>query len=174
MRVFVTGSTGFVGSHVAKQLALRGAELRLLVRPTSRMENIESIKAERVIGDLCDPASLKKAISGCEFVFHIAADYRLWTPDPSGADMYKANVEGTCAILQAAREAAVRRVIYCSSVATMGFNGGGIPVTEDDPVALADMIGHYKKSKFMAEEIVMSAARTSAQDGSGTEIVIVN
>src|SRR5437868_2241772 len=125
MKIFITGSTGFVGSHVAKQLALRGAELRVLVRPTSRTDNIESLKAERVIGDLCDSASLKKAISGCEFVFHVAADYRLWTRDSRGAEMYKINVEGTCAILQAAREARVRRVIYCSSVATMGFNGSG-------------------------------------------------
>jgi dihydroflavonol-4-reductase len=175
LKVFVTGATGFVGSHVARELAARGADLRLLVRSTSRMENIDSLHAERVVGDLCDSASLKKAISGCEFVFHIAADYRLWTPDPRGADMYKANVEGTCAILQASRDAGVRRVIYCSSVATMGFDGSAKPVTEDDPVSLVDMIGHYKKSKFMAEEIVLAQARNSAGNGSqGTQIVVVN
>jgi len=174
VKAFVTGATGFVGSHVARELALRGAELRLLVRPTSRTENIDSIKAERVVGDLCDPASLKKAISGCKLVFHVAADYRLWTPGRNAQEMYRANVEGTRAIINASRECGVRRIIYCSSVATMGFNAAGIPVTEDDPVALAGMIGHYKKSKFMAEEVALLAARSSAQNGGGTEIVVVN
>ena len=175
MKIFVTGATGFVGSHVAKQLALGGADLRLLVRATSRTENIDSLKAERVVGDLCDPMSLKHAISGCEVVFHVAADYRLWTPKSQSEDMYKVNVEGTCAILQAAREAKVRRVIYCSSVATMGFNGNATPVTEDDPVGFADMIGHYKKSKFMAEEVVMATAQKAVQEGStATQIVVVN
>src|SRR3954470_4619155 len=173
MKAFVTGATGFVGSHVAKELALRGADLRLLVRPTSRTENIDSIKAERLVGDLCDAASLKKGISGCEFVFHVAADYRLWTPGRNADDMYRANVEGTRAIIAAARECGVRRIIYCSSVATMGFNAAGIPVKEEDPVALAAMIGHYKKSKFMAEEVALEAARSSAQSG-GAEIVVVN
>jgi len=174
LKAFVTGATGFVGSHVAKELALRGAELRLLVRATSRTENIDAIKAERVVGNLCDAASLKKAISGCEFVFHVAADYRLWTPGRNAEEMYRANVEGTRAIIEASRECGVRRIIYCSSVATMGFNASGIPVREEDPVALAQMIGHYKKSKFMAEEVALLAARSSAQNGGETEIVVVN
>jgi dihydroflavonol-4-reductase len=175
LKVFVTGATGFVGSHVAKELASRGAELRLLIRATSRTENIDSLKAERVVGDLCDAASLKEAIAGCEYVFHVAADYRLWTPDSKAQDMYKANVEGTRTILQVAREVGVRRVIYCSSVATMGFNGSARPVREDDPVALADMIGHYKKSKFIAEQVALHAARSSAEDGAkGLQIVVVN
>src|SRR5205085_7361014 len=152
MKAFVTGSTGFVGSHVAKQLATRGADLRLLVRKTSNLANIASLKAEHVTGDLTDSSSLKRAMQGCEFVFHVAADYRLWTPDREGKDMYSANVEGTRAIIAAAQAAGVRRVIYCSSVATMGFEhadqgSNARSVTESDPVALAEMIGHYKRSK---------------------------
>src|SRR5882757_4414808 len=170
MLAFVTGATGFVGSHVAKQLAARGADLRLLVRPTSRKENIAALKAEQVTGDLRDAASLKRAMQGCEFVFHVAADYRLWTPDRQGKEMYAANVEGTKAIIEAAQQAGVRRVVYCSSVATMGFSSSsnGRPVTEDDPVTLADMIGHYKRSKFMAEQIALEAGKN------GANVVIVN
>src|SRR6267378_3408131 len=113
MLAFVTGSTGFVGSHVAKQLAARGADLRLLVRRTSRKENIASLKADLVIGDLRDASSLQRGMQGCEFVFHVAADYRLWAPDPK--EMYAANVEGTKATIEAAQQAGVRRVVYCSS-----------------------------------------------------------
>jgi len=166
MLAFVTGSTGFVGSHVARELAARGADLRLLVRPTSNTANINDLRAERVTGDLRDPASLRTAMSGCEFVFHVAADYRLWTPQPR--EMYQANVEGTRAIIQAAKEAGVRRVIYCSSVATMGFNDRAVPVTESDAVTLANMIGHYKRSKFMAEQVALEAGN------SGANVVIVN
>src|SRR3954469_22362715 len=145
MLAFVTGSTGFVGSHVAKQLAARGADLRLLVGPSSRKENIATLKAEHVTGDLRDSASLQRAMQGCEFVFHVAADYRLWTPDRTGKDMYDANVGGTRNIITAAQAAGVRRVIYCSSVATMGFeHAQGRAVTESDPVTLNEMIGHYK------------------------------
>lgn len=144
-----------MGSHVARVLAESGAELRLLVRPTSRTENIEALNAERAVGDLCDPASLKKAVSGCEVVFHVAADYRLWAPDPS--EMYRCNVEGTRALIEAAREAGVRRVVYTSSVATMGFTGNGRPADENTPVALANMIGPYKRSKFLAEQIALKA-----------------
>src|SRR5438128_10879903 len=98
MKAFVTGATGFVGSHVARALADQGADLRLLVRPTSPTGNIEGIRGERVVGDLRDPESLRKAMAGCEFVFHVAADYRLWAPDPR--EMYRANVEGTRAVIQ--------------------------------------------------------------------------
>src|SRR4029077_5540939 len=108
MLAFITGATGFVGSHVARVLAEYGAELRLLVRPSSDQRNIQDLKAERVTGDLRDPASLKKAVSGCETVVHFAADYRLWVRDPD--EMYSSNVEGTRAILEAARESGVRRV----------------------------------------------------------------
>lgn len=166
MKIFLTGATGFVGSHVARLLAEQGADLRLLTRATSNTANIDQVKAERVSGDLRDAASLKSAIAGCEFVFHVAADYRLWTPDPQ--EMYRSNVEGTKAILQAARENGVRRVIYCSSVATMGFIGDGTPVKESDPVSLDHMIGHYKRSKFLAEQAVLEAA------AAGQNVVMVN
>jgi len=166
MKAFVTGATGFVGSHVARELARQGAELRLLVRSGSRTDNIEALSADRVVGDLCLPQSLTSALAGCDALFHVAADYRLWIRDPE--IMYQANVEGTRALLQAAREAGVRRVVYCSSVATMGFNARAVPVTESDPVSLSDMIGHYKRSKFMAEQVALAAARA------GQDVVIVN
>ena len=171
MKAFVTGSTGFVGSHVARLLAEQGAELRLLVRPTSKLDNIQDIRADHVTGDLRDPASLKTAISGCDTVFHVAADYRLWTPDPQ--EMYRANVDGTRAILQAARETGVQRVVYCSSVATMGFTDQPVPVKESDPVSLADMIGHYKRSKFMAEQVALEAGQKFGSMP-GQNVVVVN
>ena len=166
MKAFVTGATGFVGSHVARLLMEQGADLRVLVRRSSRIDNIADLRAERVEGDLREPESLRKAMSGCEFVFHVAADYRLWVRDPE--QMYKANVEGTRAIIQAAQQSGVRRVIYCSSVATMGFTQSGEIVDEDTPVSLADMIGHYKRSKFMAEQIALEAGRK------GANVVVVN
>src|ERR1051325_5210892 len=166
MKAFITGATGFVGAHVARTLAAEGAELRLLVRPTSRMENIAELRAEVVTGDLREPESLRKAMQGCEFVFHVAADYRLWVRDPQ--EMYKANVEGTRAIIGAARESGARRVVYTSSVATMGFTKEGHMATEDSPVSIQDMVGHYKRSKFMAEEIALEAGRK------GANVVVVN
>jgi dihydroflavonol-4-reductase len=169
LKAFVTGATGFLGSHVARVLAEQGAELRLLVRPTSDLRNIADLNADRVGGDLRDPASIEKALSGCDVVFHVAADYRLWVRDP--AAMYRSNVEGTRGLLEAARKQGVRRVVYTSSVATMGFGSGsnkGSPADEESPVALADMIGHYKRSKFMAEQVAIEAAR------SGVDVVVVN
>jgi len=166
MKAFITGATGFVGSHVARALAAQGAELRLLVRSTSKMDNITDLRAEVAVGDLREPESLKKAMSGCEFVFHVAADYRLWVRDPQ--EMYRANVEGTRAILQAAHASGVRRVIYTSSVATMGFTRDGHIAAEDSPVSIKDMVGHYKRSKFMAEEIALDAGRK------GANVVVVN
>jgi len=140
--------------------------LRLLVRPTSNLKNLEGLNAETATGDLRDSASLEKAIAGCEVVFHVAADYRLWVRDP--AEMYRSNVEGTRAILEAAQKNGVRCVVYTSSVATMGFTGNGHPADEDSPVSLADMIGHYKRSKFMAEQVAMEAGR------GGMRVVTVN
>jgi len=166
MKVFVTGATGFVGSHVARVLSQQGAELRLLVRAASRTENLEGLRAERVTGDLCDAQALRQGMSGCELVFHVAADYRLWAPDPG--EIYRANVEGTRAVLEAARTASVRRVVHTSSVGTIGFRSNGRPADEDSPVSLADMIGAYKRSKFMAEQAAMEAAR------GGQDVVIVN
>jgi dihydroflavonol-4-reductase len=166
MLAFVTGATGFVGSHLARVLSEQGAELRLLVRPTSNLQNLEGLKAETAIGDLRDRASLEKAISGCDTVFHVAADYRLWVRDPD--QMYRSNVEGTRAMIEAARKNGVRRVVHTSSVATIGFGNNGLPADEDSPVSLADMIGPYKRSKFMAEQIAMEAGR------SGMHVVTVN
>jgi len=166
LRAFVTGATGFLGAHVARVLAEQGADLRLLVRPTSDLRNLEGINADRVTGDLRSAASLEKAVAGCEVVFHVAADYRLWVRDPE--QMYRSNVEGTRALLEAARKNGVRRVVYTSSVATMGFTSNGRVADEESPVALADMIGHYKRSKFMAEQVAIEAGRN------GQEVVIVN
>ncbi len=171
MLAFVTGATGFLGSHVARVLAEQGAQLRLLVRPTSDLRNIESLSADRVIGDLRDPDSISKALSGCEVVFHVAADYRLFVRDPG--EMYRSNVEGTRALLEAARKQGVRRVVYTSSVATMGFHSSSgssndSVADEQSPVGIADMIGHYKRSKFMAEQVAVDAAK------SGVDVVIVN
>ena len=167
MKAFVTGATGFLGSHVARVLADQGADLRLLVRSTSNLRNLEGLKAETATGDLRDAGSLEKAMSGCDTVFHVAADYRLWVRDP--AEMYRSNVDGTRAILEAAQKNGVRRVVYTSSVATVGFTGNGHPADEDSAVSLADMIGHYKRSKFMAEQIALEASR-----GGGMHVVIVN
>src|SRR6202140_4114832 len=119
MLALVTGATGFLGSHVARVLAEQGADLRLLVRPTSDLRNLDDLNADRVVGDLRDAASISKALSGCDVVFHVAADYRLWVRDPD--EMYRSNVEGTRSLLEAARKQGVRRVLYTSSVATMGF-----------------------------------------------------
>jgi dihydroflavonol-4-reductase len=166
MKAFITGATGFVGSHVARVLAEKGAELRLLVRSTSNLKNIEGLNAERVVGDLCDAESLEKSMTGCDAVFHVAADYRLWVRDPG--QMYRANVEGTRALLQAAKKSGVRRVVYTSSVATMGFTSNGHLADENSPVSLDRMIGPYKRSKFMAEQVAMEAGRN------GMDVVTVN
>jgi len=172
MLAFVTGATGFLGSHVARVLSEKGARLRLLVRPTSDLRNVYGLNADRVVGDLRDAGSIEKALSGCEVVFHVAADYRLWVRDP--AEMYRSNVEGTRSLLEAARKQGVRRVVHTSSVATMGFHGtnghagGGKVADEQSPVGIADMIGHYKRSKFMAERVAIEAAK------SGVDVVIVN
>jgi dihydroflavonol-4-reductase len=168
LKAFVTGSTGFLGSHVARVLSQQGADLRLLVRKDSDSRNIEGLKAERVIGDLREPESFKTALAGCEAVFHVAADYRIWVRDPE--QMYASNVEGTRAILAAACNQGVRRVVYTSSVATMGFRTDGQPATENSPVVLADMIGHYKRSKFVAEQLALECGCA----GKGTEVVVVN
>lgn len=166
MRIFVTGATGFVGSHVAREVAARGADLRLLVRPTSNLANLEGLAAETVTGDLLQPESLRTAVRGCDAVMHVAADYRLWVRDPDS--MYRANVEGTRALLRIAREEGVPRCVYTSSVATMGFKTDGTIVDEETPVSLADMVGHYKRSKFLAEQVAIEAAC------SGQSVLILN
>jgi dihydroflavonol-4-reductase len=170
MKVFVTGATGFVGSHVAHELAARGAELRLLVRRTSNLANIQDLAsrsgAETIIGDLLEPDSLRNAIRHCHAVMHVAADYRLWVRDPD--TMVRTNVEGTRALLRIAREENVPRFVYTSSVATMGFKTDGTIVDESTPVTLADMIGPYKRSKFLAEQVAIEAAHA------GQSVIILN
>ncbi len=166
MKVFLTGSTGFVGGHVARHFVTAGAELRLLVRKSSRLDNLEGLTAEMVTGDLREPESLRTAIAGCEIVAHVAADYRLWVRDPNA--MLAANVNGTRDLLRIAREEKVRRVVYTSSVATMGFKSDGTIVDEQTAVSLAEMIGHYKRSKYLAELEALSAA------ANGQQVMILN
>lgn len=166
MKVFLTGATGFVGHHVAKALAGQGAELRLLARRTSNLANLEGIAGETHVGDLAEPESLRPALSGCDAVVHVAADYRLWVRDPQA--MYRANVDGTRELLRLAREAGVPRFVYTSSVATMRFRGDGAPTDEDAPVSLGDMVGHYKRSKFLAEREAIAAAE------GGQQVIILN
>lgn len=151
---------------MARLLLAQGAELRLLVRAGSRLENVADLPAERAVGDLRDLESLKRGMAGCEAAFHVAADYRLWAVN--GKELYDSNVDGTRNILQAARESGVGRVVYTSSVATMGFGNNGKVTDENTPVALGDMIGDYKRSKFLAEQLVIAAAR------GGQDVVVVN
>jgi dihydroflavonol-4-reductase len=166
MKVFLTGATGFVGHHVARALAAEGAELRMLVRKTSNLANLEGIAGETHVGDLAEPETLRAGLAGCDAVMHVAADYRLWIPDP--ASMYKINVEGTRELLRMAREVGVPRVVYTSSVATMHFRTDGIVINEDTPVSLKDMVGHYKRSKFLAEQEALRAA------ANGQSVVVLN
>jgi dihydroflavonol-4-reductase len=166
MKVFLTGATGFVGSHVARELAGKGVQLRLLVRPTSSFRNLEGLPAETVTGDLLSPEGLRTAVRGCDALMHVAADYRLWVRDPKA--MYAANVDGTRALLRLAHEEGVPRAVYTSSVATMGFKSDGTIVDETTPVSIADMVGHYKRSKFLAEQVAIEAARA------GQQVIILN
>lgn len=166
MKVFVTGATGFVGSHVARELAAQGAEMRILTRKTSNLANLKSVAGETVVGDLLQPESLRTAIRGCDAVMHVAADYRLWVRDPK--TMYAANVEGTRALLAMACEEGVRRFVYTSSVATMAFRSDGTIVDEATPVTIDHMVGHYKRSKFMAEQVALQAA------AAGQSVIVLN
>ena len=166
MKIFLTGATGFVGYHVARALAAEGADLRLLVRKSSNLANLEGIAGDTHVGDLLQPESLRAAVKGCDAVMHVAADYRLWIPDPK--TMYRANVDGTRHLLKIAGEAGVKRVVYTSSVATMHFRTDGLVVNEDTPVSLADMVGHYKRSKFMGEQQAIAAAQA------GQQVMILN
>jgi len=165
-KALVTGATGFVGAAVARALLAAGWGVRVLVRSGSDRRNVATLPVEQIVGDLTDRASLERALDGCEAVFHVAADYRLWAPQPQ--ELYRTNVEGTANLLDAAQRAGVRRIVYTSSVATVGIHPDGHPGTEETPVGLQDMIGHYKRSKFLAEERAREAAAR------GTPVVIVN
>jgi dihydroflavonol-4-reductase len=162
----VTGATGFVGSAVVRALLGAGHPARVLARPNSDRRNIAGLQVEVAEGAMEDPLSLARAVAGCRYVYHVAADYRIWVPDP--APMFRANVAGTRDLLSAALEAGVERVVYTSSVATLGLVPGG-SADEDTPSTAEDMIGPYKRSKFEAEEI----ARRFARDR-GLPVVIVN
>jgi len=152
VRALVTGATGFVGAAVARHLLAAGHRVRVLARPNNDRRNLQHLDVEITEGDLTDPASLARATRECQAVFHVAADYRLWVPDPK--TMYAANVDGTRAVVEAALDSGVDRIVYTSSVATLGYAADGKPADEDTPSNLNDMIGHYKRSKFLAEEAV--------------------
>jgi dihydroflavonol-4-reductase len=166
VKVFVTGATGFVGSHVAQELSRHGADLRILIRSSSKLANLEGIPAETVVGDLLQVDALRSALEGCDAVMHVAADYRLWVTNPE--KMHATNVTGTRELLRLAREQGVARVVYTSSVATMGFFADGRLCDEATPVSLANMIGHYKHSKYLAEQEAVAAARA------GQQVIILN
>lgn len=166
-RCLVTGATGFVGAAVARCLQDQGWALRVLHRRGAELANLRGIEAERVIGDLRDENSLAMALRGCDTLFHVAADYRLWAPRPG--ELYRSNVDGSLALLRAAARAGLRRIVYTSSVAVLHAGRDGSSADEDTPVALADMIGHYKRSKFLAEQAVMASATAL-----GLDVVVVN
>lgn len=167
MKTLVTGGSGFVGSAVVRVLLEAGHAVRVLVRKTSVCSNLDALPVKRVEGDLRDLRSLEGAMSGCRAVFHVAADYRLWARNPR--ELYESNVEGTRNIMLAAVKAGVERIVYTSSVATLGLNRDSNPADEGVHSSLDKMIGHYKRSKFLAEEVVIELA-----DKHGLSVVIVN
>ena len=162
----VTGGTGFVGANVARELLRDGATVRVLARPGGDRRAIEGLKVDVYDGDLTDAASVRRAVQGVGTVFHVAADYRLWARHPE--EIYRANVAGTRAVLQAAADSGVRRVVHTSSVGALGIPKDGTPGTETTPVTLADMVGAYKASKFLAEQVALGFALK------GLPVVIVN
>ena len=166
-RVLITGGTGFLGSAVARAFAESGYRLRLMLRENSPRENVESLEAEFITANLANASSLRAAVDGCDGVVHVAADYRLFVPEPTS--MYRVNVEGTRDLMKAAKEAHVRRIVYTSSVAVLGHRDDGTPADENTPSTETDMIGHYKRSKFLAEAAVRHLVA-----GDGLPAVIVN
>lgn len=166
MRTFVTGGTGFIGGAVVRRLLEAGHEVRVLVRSRSETRQLDGLPVERVEGDLANAESLRRGIAGCDWVFHVAALYSYW--GHRWEDFYQANVEGTRRVLEIARDEGTDRIVYTSSIAVLGFTKDGSTGTEDTPSALADMIGNYKRSKFLAEVVAHDFARQ------GLPVVIVN
>ena len=152
MKVLVTGATGFIGSRVARKLLEQGADVRVLVRKKSNLENISGLPVDIAYGDLTKPETLSTSLEDCEALFHVAAEYKLWVPKPES--LYRTNVDGTVNIMKAALQKGIKRIVYTSSVATLGINKNGTPADEETPVTINDMIGHYKRSKYIAEEKV--------------------
>jgi dihydroflavonol-4-reductase len=167
MKTLVTGASGFLGSAVLRRLLACGHEVRALVREGSDRRNFAGLDVEFSVGDLNDPASLQRAVTSCDNLFHVAADYRLWVPDP--AAIYATNVDGSRALVRAALEAGVARIVYTSSVATLGIRPDRIPADEQTPVSLQDMVGHYKRSKYLAEQAVLDLVEKER-----APVVIVN
>jgi dihydroflavonol-4-reductase len=166
MTALVTGATGFIGAHVARALVAAGRRVRCLVRPSSKLGNLAELDVEPVTGDLTDIDSVRRAMAGCQLVFHVAADYRLYAADP--AELYGNNVDGTRNVMLAAGEQRVSRVVYTSSVATLAPSRDGVPVDETAAATVDDVVGDYKRSKLMAErEVDGFAAR-------GLPVVVVN
>ena len=166
MKALVTGATGFVGAAVARALLGSGWQVRVLARRGSDRRNLKNLDVEVSEGDLADSSSLQRAAQGRDALFHVAADYRLGARDP--AELYRANVEGTRNVLNAAHRAGVQRIVYTSSVATIGIPADGTPGDELSANSLENMIGHYKRSKYLAEEVVREAAQ------GGLSVVIVS
>ena len=169
MKALLTGGTGFVGCHVARELVGRGVAVRALVRANSRRDNLQTLDPrllEQFEGDLTDAQSLRSAVKGCDVLYHVAADYRLWARDPQ--ELYRANVQGTRDLLQAALDGGIAKVVYTSTVGALGIPHDGTPGTETTPVSEQNMIGHYKRSKFLAEEEARSFV------AKGLQIVVTN
>jgi dihydroflavonol-4-reductase len=164
---FVTGATGFVGAAVTRQLLATGYRVKVLVRPQSNTRNIDGLAVETICGDLANPELLARAMADCHAVYHVAADYRLWAREPG--TLYAANVDGTANMMEAALLAGVERVVYTSSVCTLAIGSDGTIGNEQRPVSLEDMIGHYKRSKYLAEKLVEDMVQTR-----GLPAVIVN
>jgi len=166
MKALVTGATGFVGGAVARALVRSGVDVRVLARSDSDMQNLQGLPVEQVAGDLRDSVSLRKALAGCQQLYHVAAHYALWAKKPS--IFYDVNVTGTRNLMEAARAAGTERIVYCSTIGAIGLPPGGGLGTEDTPVSLDQMAGHYKRSKYLAEQEVLKLAKE------GLPIVIVN
>jgi len=151
LTVLVTGASGFLGAAVTRALVERKNLVRVLIRTSSDKANLKGLNVETVLGDLRDRSSLELALSGCDGLYHVAADYRIWVPNPQ--HMYSVNVDGTRSLMEAAIKSKIKRIVYTSSVAVLG-SADGLPADEDTPVTISDMIGHYKKSKYLAEQVV--------------------